>query len=68
MPLEPHTSQLAMRPTWLTLYLRRSLLWQFVRFILINLRMMAMISKSHDTRLVGETRARRPPTSTPARP
>lgn len=46
----------APRPTGLTLYLRTSLLWQLVRFVIVNLRMTVMILKSHDSRVT-----RRPP-------
>lgn len=40
-----------MRPTKGTLFWRTFVPWQLVRFLLINLRMTAMILKSHDTRL-----------------
>jgi hypothetical protein len=37
----------APRPTPMTLFLRSFLPWQILRFIIINFRMMIMISKSH---------------------
>lgn len=37
----------APRPTKMTLFLRSFLPWQFLRFLIINLRMTVMISKSH---------------------
>lgn len=44
--MSEHTRQ-AMVPTPRTLWLRRYLPWQLVRFVLINLRMMKMIRLSH---------------------
>lgn len=41
----------APRPTAFTLFLRTSLLWQLARFLVVNLRMTAMILKSHDSRV-----------------
>lgn len=37
----------APRPTKFTLYMRSSLLWQLFRFIIVNIRMTIMITKSH---------------------
>ncbi|MEZ6104897.1 MAG: hypothetical protein R3B96_01980 [Pirellulaceae bacterium] len=34
-------------PTWFTRYRRTSLVWQFFRFIVINLKMMVLLRKSH---------------------
>ena len=34
-------------PTRFTRFLRTNLLWQFVRFIVINLKMLVLIKKSH---------------------
>lgn len=34
-------------PTGFTRYMRTSLLWQTVRFIVINLKMLKLIAKSH---------------------
>ena len=34
-------------PTWFTKYRRTSLVWQFFRFIVINLKMLILIRKSH---------------------
>jgi len=51
MDPHPEPKWLAIRPTPFTIYLRRSLAWQLVRFIVINLRMLAMILKSHQTRI-----------------
>lgn len=48
-------AKLAIRPRRFTLWLRRSLLWQLWRFVVINLRMTVMILKSHDTRIVRKT-------------
>jgi hypothetical protein len=44
-------SRAVMRPTKTTLFWRTFLPWQFIRFLFINLRMTAMILKSHDTKL-----------------
>ena len=44
-------SRAVMRPTKTTLFWRTFMPWQFIRFLLINLRMTAMILKSHDTKL-----------------
>jgi hypothetical protein len=46
-----HDPLLAIRPSPFTLYLRRCVPWQLLRFIFINLRMTVMILKSHKTRL-----------------
>jgi hypothetical protein len=54
--------KLAIRPMPLTLYLRRSLLWQLWRFVVINLRMTLMILKSHDTALARSKAPVRVPT------
>jgi hypothetical protein len=35
------------RPTAFTRYMRTSLLWQFVRFIAINIKMLRLMAKSH---------------------
>jgi hypothetical protein len=40
-------SYLATKPTHWTLWCRSFLPWQFLRFIVINLRMTVMILKSH---------------------
>ncbi len=42
---------LAPRPTSLTLYFRTFWFWQLIRFILINIRMVKMIKKSHGKRI-----------------
>ena len=34
-------------PTKTTIYFRTNLIWQFIRFIYINLKMIIMIRKSH---------------------
>lgn len=34
-------------PTGLTRYLRTSILWQVVRFLVINLRILKLLTKSH---------------------
>jgi hypothetical protein len=39
------------RPTNTTVWWRTSVLWQLVRFVVINLRISMMILKSHDTHL-----------------
>lgn len=39
------------RPTRAVLFWRTCVLWQLFRFLIINLRMTAMIVKSHDTKL-----------------
>ncbi len=39
------------RATRRTLFWRTFVPWQLIRFVIINLRMTAMILKSHDTRL-----------------
>ena len=58
MQRDSQATQLAIRPTRLTLYLRRCLPWQLWRFIVINLRMTVMILKSHHTRIADGKRAR----------
>lgn len=35
------------RPTGFTTYMRRSLPWQFIRFIVINLKMIKLMANSH---------------------
>jgi hypothetical protein len=37
----------AMKPSWWVLFLRTFLLYQLYRFVWVNLRMLAMIRKSH---------------------
>lgn len=34
-------------PTGLTRYMRTSLIWQAIRFIVINLKMLKLMAKSH---------------------
>ena len=34
-------------PTWFTLYLRTSILWQLLRFLVINIKMLILVRKSH---------------------
>jgi len=34
-------------PTGLTCYMRTSIIWQLYRFIVINLKMLKLMSKSH---------------------
>lgn len=58
MQKDSQATQLAIRPTRLTLYLRRCLPWQLWRFIVINLRMTVMILKSHHTRIANRKHAR----------
>jgi hypothetical protein len=41
-----------LRPTKRTVYWRTSFFWQLIRFIIINLRISAMILRSHDTHIV----------------
>jgi hypothetical protein len=41
------SSYYATRPTGYTRFLRTSLLWQFCRFVMINLKMIRIISLSH---------------------
>lgn len=48
---ENPNASLAIRPTRFTLFMRRCVIWQVLRFVLINLRMTVMIVKSHQTRL-----------------
>jgi hypothetical protein len=45
------SSYYATRPTGFTRFLRTSLLWQFWRFIMINLKMIRIISLSHRSKL-----------------
>jgi hypothetical protein len=35
-------------PTGFTKYMRNSLIWQFYRFLVINYKMIKLMSKSHD--------------------
>lgn len=39
------------QPTKMTLFLRSFVGWQFIRFIIINIRMTFMILKSHATKV-----------------
>jgi hypothetical protein len=39
------------RPTRRTLFWRTFLIWQLIRFVVINLRITVMIVKSHGTRI-----------------
>jgi hypothetical protein len=41
------SSYYATRPTGFTRFLRTNLLWQFFRFVLINLKMIRIIRLSH---------------------
>lgn len=41
----------SVRPTKRTLFWRTFVPWQLIRFLVINLRISAMILKSHDTRV-----------------
>ncbi len=34
-------------PTGLTRYMRKSLIWQFIRFIVINFKILKLMMKSH---------------------
>lgn len=34
-------------PTGLTKYFRKNLIWQFIRFIVLNLKMLKVVRKSH---------------------
>lgn len=52
------STPLAIRPTRVTLYLRRCVPWQIWRFIVINARMTIMIIKSHHTRIADVRPAR----------
>jgi hypothetical protein len=45
------SSYYATRPTGFTRFLRTSLLWQFWRFVMINLKMIRIISLSHRSKL-----------------
>lgn len=60
----------ATRPTRLTLFLRTNLLWQLWRFVLINLKMIRIIAKSHETHIAKSepTSARSLPGPSEARP
>lgn len=35
------------KPTWTTMYMRKFLPWQLVRFLIINLKMIKLMRKSH---------------------
>lgn len=50
MPLIESKNYPASRPTRMTLFLRTFLPWQFLRFIIINIKMTMMIVKSHGGR------------------
>jgi hypothetical protein len=43
----------SMRPTHTTVYWRTSVIWQLLRFAIINLRITRMILRSHETHLRG---------------
>lgn len=47
-PAPIEDGHLAPRPTRRTVAMRTFIPWQIVRFIVINLRMMVIITKSHD--------------------
>lgn len=47
MSVPAETHKLAMKPTPPVLFWRTFFLWQLLRFVIINLRMMTMIRKSH---------------------
>ncbi|MCB1166879.1 MAG: hypothetical protein KDK33_12035 [Leptospiraceae bacterium] len=49
--INPQQRLFASRPTGFTLWLRRSLIWQSIRFIVINIRMLFMISKAQPSRI-----------------
>lgn len=49
-----HSALSFVRPTRRTLFWRTFWPWQLLRFVIINLRISAMILKSHDTRLSRE--------------
>ena len=41
----------APRPNRITLFLRHSVVWQLLRFVMINIKMSLMILKSHGSRI-----------------
>lgn len=47
----PPAAHAFLRPTGRTLFWRTFLPWQFLRFLIINIRMTVMILKSHQTTL-----------------
>lgn len=55
MSITEAKSYAAPRPTKMTLFLRSFLLWQLLRFLIINLRMTVMIAKSHGRYIGPET-------------
>ena len=40
-------SQLTMLPSKSAIFLRNCVLWQFIRFIILNLKMITVVGKSH---------------------
>lgn len=48
-PPRPHLTEqfYATKPTRLTVFLRTFLPWQLVRFVVINLKMLRIIARSH---------------------
>ena len=34
-------------PTGFTKYMRQNLIWQFIRFVILNLKMLKVVRKSH---------------------
>ncbi|MCB1140304.1 MAG: hypothetical protein KDK23_16220 [Leptospiraceae bacterium] len=46
LEINPQQRMFASRPTGFTRWMRKSLLWQSIRFVVINVRMLFMISKA----------------------
>ncbi|MCB1170558.1 MAG: hypothetical protein KDK25_09505 [Leptospiraceae bacterium] len=46
LEVNPQQRMFASRPTAFTRWMRKSLLWQSIRFVVINVRMLLMISKA----------------------
>lgn len=49
--INPQQRLFASRPTGFTLWLRKSLVWQLVRFVVINIRMLFMIGKAQPRKI-----------------
>ncbi|MBU45189.1 MAG: hypothetical protein CMN76_18400 [Spirochaetaceae bacterium] len=49
--INPQQRMFASRPTGFTLWLRKSLVWQFIRFVVINIRMLFMIGKAQPRKI-----------------
>ncbi len=46
--IEPYSPEFeTMVPTGFVKFMRTCVIWQFIRFVIINIKMLAVVSKSH---------------------